>query len=399
MTKVIIHGSKGRMGQMLIACGKKIDGLEIVAGVDEGDSLAHHLADCDAVIDFSLHNTRRLRGLCAEHGKARSSAPPATRTRRRRKCSSINPPFHRLGEQLFDRREHALLAHPQSRGNTGTDFDLEVIKMHHRHKVDAPSGSRRSVILLEVRNQQRTPCVTAAKALSGAPMRRSACTACEEAMWWVVTPSCMPVPVNDWSSQEAASRETFANGALRAAQWANGKAPGFLTCKTFWALSKPAYIALGSNLGDTAATLQSAFAELQTLSRKPIKQSSLWRSTPVDCPPDSPDFINAAAALTPLDGETPESLLARLQALEVQFGRQPKVVMNEPRPLDLDLIAFGDEQCQGAQLTLPHPRFQERRFVLEPLAEIAPEAVLPGQSGTVAELLARLEADETLTCL
>ena len=175
--------------------------------------------------------------------------------------------------------------------------------------------------------------------------------------------------------------------------------PGFTTCKTCWALSKPAYIALGSNLGDPVATLQSAFDELKTLSRRPIQQSSLWRSTPVDCPPDSPDFINATAALTPLDGETPESLLEKLQALEVQFGRQPKVVMNEPRPLDLDLIAFRDEQCQGAQLTLPHPRFQERRFVLEPLAEIAPEAVLPGQSGTVAELLARLETDKTLTCL
>ena len=177
------------------------------------------------------------------------------------------------------------------------------------------------------------------------------------------------------------------------------KRPGFTTCKTFWALSKPAYIALGSNLGDTAATLQSAFAELQTLSRKPIKQSSLWRSTPVDCPPDSPDFINAVAALTPLDEETPESFLKKLQALEVQFGRQPKVVMNESRPLDLDLIAFGDEQRQGAQLTLPHPRFQERRFVLEPLAEIAPEAILPGQTVTVAELLARLETDEKLTRL
>lgn len=177
------------------------------------------------------------------------------------------------------------------------------------------------------------------------------------------------------------------------------KRPGFTTCKTFWALSKPAYIALGSNLGDPVATLQSAFDELKTLSRRPIQQSSLWRSTPVDCPPDSPDFINATAALTPLDGETPESLLEKLQALEVQFGRQTKVVMNEPRPLDLDLIAFRDEQRQGAQLTLPHPRFQERRFVLEPLAEIAPEAILPGQSVTVAELLARLGADDTLTRL
>jgi 2-amino-4-hydroxy-6-hydroxymethyldihydropteridine diphosphokinase len=161
-------------------------------------------------------------------------------------------------------------------------------------------------------------------------------------------------------------------------------------------LSKLAYIALGSNLGDPVASLQLAFTELQSFSHEPIHKSSLWSSTPVDCPPDSPDFINAAVALTPLDGETPESFLKKLQALEVQFGRQPKVVMNEPRPMDLDLIAFGDEQRQGAQLTLPHPRFQERRFVLEPLAEIAPVAILPGQSVTVAELLARLETDETL---
>ncbi len=103
--------------------------------------------------------------------------------------------------------------------------------------------------------------------------------------------------------------------------------------------------------------------------------------------------------MTPLDGETPESLLEKLQALEVQFGRQPKVVMNESRPLDLDLIAFGDEKRQGAQLTLPHPRFQERRFVLEPMAEIASEAILPGQTATVAELLARLDTDEKLTRL
>ena len=164
-------------------------------------------------------------------------------------------------------------------------------------------------------------------------------------------------------------------------------------------MSKLAYISLGSNLGDPVATLQSAFTELQSLSQEPIRQSSLWSSTPVDCPPDSPNFINASVALTPLDGETPELFLEKLQALEVQFGRQPKVVMNEPRPIDLDLIAFWDEQRQGAQLTLPHPRFQERRFVLEPLAEIAAEAILPGQSVTVAELLARLETDEKLTRL
>ena len=164
-------------------------------------------------------------------------------------------------------------------------------------------------------------------------------------------------------------------------------------------MSKLAYIALGSNLGDPVASLQLAFTELQSFSHEPIHKSSLWSSTPVDCPPDSPDFINAAVAITPVDGEKPETLLAILQALEVQFGRQPKMVMNEPRPLDLDLIAFGKEQRQGPYLTLPHPRFHERRFVLEPLAEIAPGTVLPGQLVTISELLERLETDETLARL
>ncbi len=105
----------------------------------------------------------------------------------------------------------------------------------------------------------------------------------------------------------------------------------------------PVYIALGSNLGDTAFTIERAFVELQKLSDRPIQQSSLWRSTPVDCPPGSPDFINAVISLEPLEGETPESLLAKLQALEVKFGRSSNEVLNEPRPLDLDIIAFGEE--------------------------------------------------------
>jgi len=161
-------------------------------------------------------------------------------------------------------------------------------------------------------------------------------------------------------------------------------------------LSKPAYIAIGSNLGDSIATVQSAFEQLQSLSQTPVVRSSLWRSTPVDCPEGSPDFINAVAGITPTEEETPESLLVKLQALEMEAGRRPKVVLNEPRPLDLDLICFGGEQCASTTLTLPHPRFHERRFVLAPLSEIAPEAILPGQTQTVAELLAALESDEIL---
>ncbi|MFM8471448.1 MAG: 2-amino-4-hydroxy-6-hydroxymethyldihydropteridine diphosphokinase, partial [Limisphaerales bacterium] len=120
------------------------------------------------------------------------------------------------------------------------------------------------------------------------------------------------------------------------------------------------------------------------------------RSTPVDCPPGSPDFINAVVALTPLPRLTPESLLAELQALEREFGRQPKKVLNEARPLDLDLIAWGSEVRNTPTLTLPHPRAHLRRFVLEPLNELAPDFVLPGQTRTVAELLAGLRTNEAL---
>ena len=154
-----------------------------------------------------------------------------------------------------------------------------------------------------------------------------------------------------------------------------------------------AFIALGSNLGDSMRLLQSAIARLQAFSAVPLRVSSFWRTPPVDCPPCSPDFINAVVALSPLPGETPESLLSKLQTLEKEFGRRPKEILNEPRPLDLDLIAFGRETRASNPLTLPHPRGHLRRFVLQPLSEIAPDFVLPGQHRTVAELLSRLPPD------
>jgi 2-amino-4-hydroxy-6-hydroxymethyldihydropteridine diphosphokinase len=157
-----------------------------------------------------------------------------------------------------------------------------------------------------------------------------------------------------------------------------------------------AVIALGSNLGDSPAIVRDAMERLAALSTEPLLRSSLWESTPVDCPPGSPRFVNAAVALRPLPGQTPESLLVQLQELERAFGRRPKVLLNEARVLDLDLIAFGNEHRATDPLTLPHPRATQRRFVLQPLAEIAPEWILPGQTMTVAALLARLQTDESL---
>jgi 2-amino-4-hydroxy-6-hydroxymethyldihydropteridine diphosphokinase len=153
-------------------------------------------------------------------------------------------------------------------------------------------------------------------------------------------------------------------------------------------------ISLGSNLGDSVSLIRAALERLALLSAEPLVKSSLWQTSPVDCPPGSPPFVNAAAALTVKAQETPESLLAQLQALENEFGRRPKMVLNEPRPLDLDLIAFGNEVRTTSALTLPHPRAHLRRFVLQPLSEIAPEFVLPGHARTISELLAELTSND-----
>lgn len=149
-------------------------------------------------------------------------------------------------------------------------------------------------------------------------------------------------------------------------------------------------VALGANLGDPTQQVLEAFDALETLVGVPLRRSSLVRSEPVDCPPGSPPFINAGAAFRAPPGFTPESLLAEFQRLEREFGRRPKVVLNEARPIDLDLIAWGTETRNTPSLILPHPRAHLRRFVVEPLAELLPEFLLPGQPWTLRELLARL---------
>jgi 2-amino-4-hydroxy-6-hydroxymethyldihydropteridine diphosphokinase len=133
---------------------------------------------------------------------------------------------------------------------------------------------------------------------------------------------------------------------------------------------------------------------LQELSDQPLAKSSLVESTPVDCPPGSPNFVNAVVGLITRPDETPDSLLPKLQALEKQFGRTTKKVVNEARPLDLDLISFGNEVRSTPELTLPHPRAHLRQFVLRPLVEIAPDLILLGQGKPASELLKQLTTAE-----
>ncbi len=149
-------------------------------------------------------------------------------------------------------------------------------------------------------------------------------------------------------------------------------------------------------MGDSARNLIQAIERLAALSDLPLLVSSLWETTPVDCPPGSPPFVNAVVSLVPRKSETPESLLSRLQTLEQEFGRPLEHGRNEPRPLDLDLIAFGEQQRAGPGLVLPHPRAHLRQFVLQPLAELHPELKLPGQQQTVAQLLSGLRRDASM---
>lgn len=156
------------------------------------------------------------------------------------------------------------------------------------------------------------------------------------------------------------------------------------------------FVGLGSNLGTTDETstmiLCRAFVALAELSEFPLIVSSLWRTAPVDCPPGSPDFVNAVAALLPAcrhdsSEKVAVEVLAQLQQIEREFGRVRGDVQNAARTLDLDLLICGALQLTTSALTVPHPRLQQRAFVLAPMAEIAPGYILPGQNLPVEILL------------
>ena len=149
-------------------------------------------------------------------------------------------------------------------------------------------------------------------------------------------------------------------------------------------------IALGSNLGDRLAILRVARDEIGALrqTEQPILSSPVYETVPVDCEPNTPEFLNAVIEIG-WSGE-PLELLGELRRIEAASGRPVNHARNSSRTLDLDILYCGEGQVSHADLDLPHPRLRERRFVLEPLAEIRAELVLPGESENVATLLRRL---------
>ena len=153
-------------------------------------------------------------------------------------------------------------------------------------------------------------------------------------------------------------------------------------------------LALGSNLGDSRQILPAAMERLAGFAERIFLRSSIWETQPVDCPPGSPVFLNAAVGLVPRLRLTPESLLAQLKKIEARAGRKAKTCMNEPRTLDLDIITFQTELRNTPDLVVPHPRAHLRAFVLAPIAEIAPMLVLPGHTKTISELLRGLPPAE-----
>ncbi len=147
---------------------------------------------------------------------------------------------------------------------------------------------------------------------------------------------------------------------------------------------KTVYLSLGSNLGDRERNLREAIRMLGEAGVRTLRVSSLYETEPVDVR-DQPWFLNLV-----VEAETelfPKQLLARIRKIEFDLGRK-RVRPKGPRTADIDILLYGDSVIETGELTVPHPRLAERRFVLEPLAELAPELRHPVTRRTIRELLA-----------
>jgi 2-amino-4-hydroxy-6-hydroxymethyldihydropteridine diphosphokinase len=166
-------------------------------------------------------------------------------------------------------------------------------------------------------------------------------------------------------------------------------------------------IALGSNLGDRMANLRAARKAIVDLVRQrtdspganvkpPVLSSPIYETEPVDCEPDAGKFLNAVLEIE-YRGD-PSELLEQLVRVEESLGRERNHARNVSRKIDIDLLYADDLSVENERLQLPHPRLNQRKFVLQPLADIQPDLTLPNQTKTVRELLAQIGDSTKVIC-
>jgi len=149
-------------------------------------------------------------------------------------------------------------------------------------------------------------------------------------------------------------------------------------------------VAFGSNLGDRLANLRAARNAILALPnvKPPVLSSAIYETEPVGCEPGATKFLNAVVEFD-YEGD-PASLLEQLIRIEGALGRRRDHAKNVSRTIDIDLLYYGDRNIEGDGLQLPHPRIHLRKFVLQPLADIRPDLILPDRRETVRQLLAEL---------
>jgi 4-hydroxy-tetrahydrodipicolinate reductase len=233
MTRVIITGAKGRMGQALASCAKQFRNLEVVAAIDRGDDLPVAIVQCDALIDFSSHtSTADIVSLCARHKKAVVIGTTGHSEDEKNSILKFKTKIPIIWASNFSTGVNTLFWLTRKAAEfLGTDFDLEIVEMHHRLKKDAPSGTAKSLaeILADVRKLQLEKSARHGR-VGVAGERTAAEIGIHSVRGGDVVGDHTVIFANTGERLElthkASSRDTFANGALRAALWVVKQKPG-----------------------------------------------------------------------------------------------------------------------------------------------------------------------------
>ncbi len=236
MTNVAIIGCKGRMGQMLIACAERMDEVKVTAAADMGDDIGAAVQNCDVVIDFSFHAvTASVAEQCAALKKPLVIGTTGHTPEEKEQITRAAKQIPLVWTSNYSTGVNTLFWLARKAAEIlGTSFDIEVVEMHHRHKKDAPSGTADTLgrILAEVRHQQYEQVVRHGREgivgertseEIGMHSLRGGDVVGDHTVIFAAQGERVEL------SHKASSRETFANGALRAAVWCANKTPGIYT--------------------------------------------------------------------------------------------------------------------------------------------------------------------------